>query len=162
MRRKNGTVWAHEGYLHPHNWNWAIPTPQVGSGQRTGWPYFVKSPLALTGRGGPPIEWFFINNSFRGLLLHEWSGSLEGSILNVYRIDTNIYVLFIQLRYLVVPRWVFTKHRCSVYFQTSSTVRLRLLSSPDAILMLQVGASRLKSDWDCSIIAIFGEMIPNV
>ena len=42
---KNGTVWAHEGYLHPHNWKWAIPTPQVGSGRGTGWPYFVKSPL---------------------------------------------------------------------------------------------------------------------
>ena len=48
MRRKNGTVWAHEGYLHPHNWKWAIPTPQVGSGRGTGWPYFVKSPLVLS------------------------------------------------------------------------------------------------------------------
>ena len=42
---KNGTVWAHEGYLHPHSWKWAIPTPQVGSGWGTGWPYFVKSPV---------------------------------------------------------------------------------------------------------------------
>ena len=47
MRRKNGTVWAHEGYLYPHNWKWAIPTPQVGSGRGTGWPYFVKSPLGI-------------------------------------------------------------------------------------------------------------------
>ena len=45
MRRKNGTVWAHEGYLHPHNWKWAIPTPQFGSGRGTGWPYIVKSPV---------------------------------------------------------------------------------------------------------------------
>ena len=44
---KNGTVWAHEGYLHPHNWKWAIPTPQVGSGRGTGWPYFVKSPMTF-------------------------------------------------------------------------------------------------------------------
>ena len=42
---RNGTVWAHEGYLHPHSLKWAIPTPQVGSGRGTGWPYFVKSPL---------------------------------------------------------------------------------------------------------------------
>ena len=42
---KNGTGWAHEGYLHPHSWKWTIPTPRVGSGQGTGWPYFVKSPL---------------------------------------------------------------------------------------------------------------------
>ena len=44
---KNGTVWAHEGYLHPHSWKWAIPTPQVGSGRGTGWPYFVKSPVGI-------------------------------------------------------------------------------------------------------------------
>ena len=55
MRRKNGTVWAHEGYLHPHNWKWAIPTPQVGSGRGTGWPYFVKSPVALTHSVESPI-----------------------------------------------------------------------------------------------------------
>ena len=30
---KNGTVWAHEGYLHPHRWKLAIPTPKVGSGE---------------------------------------------------------------------------------------------------------------------------------
>ena len=43
---KNGTVWAHEGYLHPHSWKWAIPIRQVGSGRGTGWPWFVKSPMA--------------------------------------------------------------------------------------------------------------------
>ena len=42
---KNGTVWAHDGCLRPHSWKWAIPTPRVGSGRGTGWPYFVKSPL---------------------------------------------------------------------------------------------------------------------
>ena len=42
---KNGTVWAHKGYLHPHSWKWAIPTHQVGSGRGTGWPYFLKSPM---------------------------------------------------------------------------------------------------------------------
>ena len=36
---KNGTDWALEGYLHPHSWKWAIPTPQVGSGRGTDWPY---------------------------------------------------------------------------------------------------------------------------
>ena len=50
---KNGTVWTHEGYLHPHSWKWAIPTPQVGSGRGTGWPYFVKSPLTLWERNLP-------------------------------------------------------------------------------------------------------------
>ena len=45
---KNGTVWAHEGYLHPHSWKWTSPTPQAGSGRGTGWPYFVKSPVAGT------------------------------------------------------------------------------------------------------------------
>ena len=49
---KNGTVWAHEGYLHPHRWKWAIPTPRVGSGRGTGWPYFVKSPLACMTHSG--------------------------------------------------------------------------------------------------------------
>ena len=44
---RNGTVWAHEGYLHPHSWKWAIPTRQVGSGRGTGWPWFGKSPLEL-------------------------------------------------------------------------------------------------------------------
>ena len=42
---KNGTVWAHEGHLHPHSWKWAIPTRQVGSGRGKGWPWFVKSPM---------------------------------------------------------------------------------------------------------------------
>ena len=42
---KNGTVWALEGYLHPHSWKWAILTPQVGSGREKGWPYFVKFPV---------------------------------------------------------------------------------------------------------------------
>ena len=46
---KNSAVWAHEGYLHPHSWKWAIPTPQVGSGRRTGRPYFVKSPMRELG-----------------------------------------------------------------------------------------------------------------
>ena len=46
MQRKRGIVWANEGYLHPHSWKWAILTPQVGSGRGTGWPYFVKSPIA--------------------------------------------------------------------------------------------------------------------
>ena len=45
---KNGTVWPHEGYPHPHSWKWAIPTPQVGSGRGTSWPCFVKSPIALS------------------------------------------------------------------------------------------------------------------
>ena len=43
---KNGTGRAHEGYLHSHSWRWAIPNRQVGSGRGTGWPYFVKSPVA--------------------------------------------------------------------------------------------------------------------
>ena len=51
---KNGTLWAHEGYLHPHIWKWAIPTPQVGSGRRTGWPYFVKSPLTCNAAPSAP------------------------------------------------------------------------------------------------------------
>ena len=29
----------------PHSWKRAIPTRQVGSGRRTGWPWFVNSPL---------------------------------------------------------------------------------------------------------------------
>ena len=51
---KNGTVWPHEGYLHPHSWKRAIPTPRVGSGRRTGWPYFVKSPVARSDCGMVP------------------------------------------------------------------------------------------------------------
>ena len=43
---KNGTVWAHDGYLHPHMWKWAIPNPQFGSGRGTGWPHLVKSPVS--------------------------------------------------------------------------------------------------------------------
>ena len=31
--RKNGTVWAHEVYLHPHSWKWAIPTLRLGRGE---------------------------------------------------------------------------------------------------------------------------------
>ena len=55
---KDGTVWAHEWYLHPHSWKWTIPTPRVGSGRGTGWPYFVKSPL--TGWGGSVyLHWMF-------------------------------------------------------------------------------------------------------
>ena len=30
---KNGTVWAHEGYFHPHSWKWAIPTLRLGRGE---------------------------------------------------------------------------------------------------------------------------------
>ena len=55
--KKNGTVWAQEGYLHPHSWKWAIPTPQVGSGQGTGWPYFVKSPIAKPGTKTAASSW---------------------------------------------------------------------------------------------------------
>ena len=40
---KNGTVWAHEGYLHPHSWMCAIPTRQVGSGRGRDWLYFIES-----------------------------------------------------------------------------------------------------------------------
>ena len=51
---KNGTVWAHGGYLHPRSWKWAIPTRRVGSGRGTGWPWFVKCPLAAGSRSHPP------------------------------------------------------------------------------------------------------------
>ena len=42
---KNSTVRAHNGYLNPHIWKWAIPNRQVGSGRVTGWPYIIKFPL---------------------------------------------------------------------------------------------------------------------
>ena len=49
---KNGTVWAHEGYLHPHSWKWAIPTPQVGL--RDGLTMFCKIPIE---RGEGMTDW---------------------------------------------------------------------------------------------------------
>ena len=57
---KNGTVLAHEGYLHPHSWKWAIPTRQVGSGRGTGWPWFVKSPMWGLKVPGPAMQSFNI------------------------------------------------------------------------------------------------------
>ena len=61
---KNGTVWAHEGYLHPHSWKWAIPTRQVGSGRGTSWPWFVKSPLAR----GEMSDWVIPGKLYSGSL----------------------------------------------------------------------------------------------
>ena len=43
MRRKTVVLRA-RGLPSPHSWKWAIPTPRVGSGRGTGWPYLVKSP----------------------------------------------------------------------------------------------------------------------
>ena len=54
---KKRYCWAHEGYFHPHNRKWAIPNPQVGSGRGTGWPYFVKSPLAALWRPRDGSVW---------------------------------------------------------------------------------------------------------
>ena len=60
---KNGTLWAHEGNLHTHSWKWAIPTPQVGSGRGTGWPYFVKFPQVLSGGSVTPTPTIECNGS---------------------------------------------------------------------------------------------------
>ena len=45
-REKNGTIWAHEGYLHPHIAESGQCRPaRSGSGWGTGWPWFVTSPI---------------------------------------------------------------------------------------------------------------------
>ena len=69
---KRRYFWALEGYLHPHSWKWAIPTHQVGSGRETGWPCFVKSPLAHK-----PQNW---NHQHRSHVLFT-----EKFIVSIYR-----------------------------------------------------------------------------
>ena len=80
---KNGTVWAHEGYLHPHSWKWAIPTRQVGSGRGTGWPhddvikwkYFPRNWPFVRGIHRSPV-----NSPHKG----QWRGALMFSLICVW------------------------------------------------------------------------------
>ena len=59
---KNGTVWAHEGYLHPHSWKWAIPKlPHVGWGRGTGWPYINE----VGWLRGSYLWWLSVSNGFQ-------------------------------------------------------------------------------------------------
>ena len=75
---KNGTIWAHEGYLHPCSWKWAIPTRQVGSGRGTGWPWFVKSPILIVK-----------NHLMTGLLL--FHGIVQATFLSGSLLEQQIY-----------------------------------------------------------------------
>ena len=114
---KNGTVWAHEGYLHPHNWKWPIPTPQVGSGRGTGWPYFVKSPIASTGVNS--VDWHAIFVGFS-----EWISSTKESIYGPLLVNIVKIKDYFFLQNMICSRKLFPVV-CQVCYRSQSEIKFR-------------------------------------